>query len=94
MHVLRIEHRVPDYDRWRSAFDADPLDRAGSGVRRYRVLRPVDDPGLVLIDLEFDTAAEATDMHERLRGLWAGPARAVMIEPTARTVEVVDAGDL
>lgn len=85
---------MPDCDRWRAAFDADPLDRIGSGVRGYRVLRPVDDPRHVLIDLEFDTAAEATDMHERLRGLWAGPARAVVIAPTARTVEVVDAGGL
>jgi hypothetical protein len=27
MHILRIEHPVPDYDAWKQAFDSDPLNR-------------------------------------------------------------------
>jgi hypothetical protein len=54
MHVLRIEHPVPDYDRWKAAFDSDPADRERSGVRRYRILRTTDDPNYVMIDLKFD----------------------------------------
>ena len=44
MTVLRVEHPITDYDTWKSAFDRDPADRKGSGVRRYRIYRPVDDP--------------------------------------------------
>jgi hypothetical protein len=59
MHVLKIEYPVADYDAWKEAFDRDVLDREGSGVRRYRVLRPTDDPNYVMIDLDFDAADEA-----------------------------------
>ena len=44
MHILRIEHPVPDYDAWKEAFDSNPISRGWSGVRRYRILRPTDDP--------------------------------------------------
>ena len=59
MHVLKIEYPVADYDTWKAAFDRDLLDREGSGVRRYRVLRATDDPNYVLIDLDFDEASVA-----------------------------------
>jgi hypothetical protein len=59
MHVLKIEYPVADYDTWKAAFDRDLLDREGSGVRRYRVLRATDDPDYVLIDLDFEEAGEA-----------------------------------
>ena len=44
MTILRIEHPVRDFDIWKEAFDADPVGRERSGVRRCRVMRPVDDP--------------------------------------------------
>jgi hypothetical protein len=44
MFTLRIQHSVPDFDRWKQAFDSDPADRKGSGVHTYRVLRSVEDP--------------------------------------------------
>ena len=59
MYVLKIEYPVADYDAWKAAFDRDLLNREGSGVRRYRVLRPTDDPNYVMIDLDFDEAGEA-----------------------------------
>jgi hypothetical protein len=39
MVILRIEHRVSNYGGWKQAFDSDPVDRKGSGVRRYQILR-------------------------------------------------------
>ena len=71
MHILRIEHLVPDYDAWKEAFDSDPIGREHSGVRRYRILRPTDDPNYVMIDLEFDSASEAEAVHSALRELWS-----------------------
>ena len=41
MPLLLIEHGVPDFDRWKQAFDADPLARKTAGVRRYQIHRSV-----------------------------------------------------
>jgi hypothetical protein len=91
MHILRIEHPVPDYDAWKQAFDSDPLNRRESGVRRHRVLRAADDPDHVLIDLEFDTSEQAEAMQAALRGVWSRVD--VMRDPQARIVEVVESRD-
>jgi hypothetical protein len=90
MVVLRIEHAVPDFASWKRAFDADPLGRERSGVRRYRVMRAVDDPKDVLIDLEFDTRTEAESLLAALHEVWRGPGGAVTRNPRARIVETVE----
>jgi hypothetical protein len=88
MHTLRIEHPVSNYDTWKAAFDSDPIGRERSGVRRYRILRPTDDPNYVMIDLEFDSQSEAEAMHDALRELWSRVEGMVMTNPRARVVEV------
>jgi len=90
MPILRIQHSVPDFEGWKRAFDSDPMDRKGSGVRRYHVHRSVADPTLVMIDLEFDTVAEAERLLEKLRHLWAGPGGAVMRNPEAWIVDTIE----
>jgi len=93
MPVLHIEHRVGDFDTWkRTAFDADPVGRARSGVRRYRVSRSIDDPNFVMIDLEFGTTSEAEAMHTALQNLWRNPL-AQIGGPTARIMETVEANE-
>ena len=77
MIVLHIEHPVPDYEAWKQAFDADPSGREKSGVRRYRILRAMDDPNYVMIDLEFDTTDGAEALLSSLRrDLGSGPGHA------------------
>jgi hypothetical protein len=44
-----------------------------------------------MIDLEFDTRAEAEQFHQRLRGVWEGPGREVMSNARAQVVETVEA---
>jgi ribosomal protein L35AE/L33A len=90
MYILRIEHPVPDYDGWKKAFDSDPVGRKKSGVRRYQVLRPVDDPNYVMIDLEFDTTGEAEVLLAAMRVVWQRVQGTVMSNPQARIVEAVD----
>lgn len=90
MIILHIEHAVPDFVSWKQAFDRDPMDRRGSGVRHYQVYRSVADPNFVLIDLEFEGVAEAERMLGRLRELWAGAGAAVMRNPQACVIEVVE----
>jgi glycerol dehydrogenase-like iron-containing ADH family enzyme len=88
MHILRIEHSVPNFDAWKQAFDSDPVGREQGGVRRYRILRQVDDPNYVMIDLEFDSSSEAETFLAGLGDLWGRVD--VMRDPKARTVEMVE----
>ena len=91
MPILQIEHPIRNFDAWKVAFDSDPVGREQGGVRRYRVLRPIDDPNYVMVDLEFDSSSEAEAVGAALRDLW----RRVEVEgligsPRARIVEAVE----
>ena len=90
MPILRIQHAVPNFEGWKRAFDSDPMDRKGSGVRRYHVHRSVANPNFVMIDLELDTVAEAEQLLEKLRRLWTGPGGAFMRNPEAWIIETVE----
>jgi hypothetical protein len=92
MLIMRIEHSVPNFEKWKQAFDRDPADRKGSGVRRYRILRLNDDLNYVMVDLEFDTAGEAEAFLQKMQRIWEGPAKGVMQNPRARIAEVVENG--
>ncbi len=92
MYILRIEHPVPDFDGWKKVFDSDPVGRKKSGVRRYRVLRPIDDADYIMIDLEFDTASQAEALLAALRVLWGRVEGTIMMNPQARIVETVETG--
>jgi len=94
MPVVRIEHSVPSFDKWKQAFDSDPANRKGSGVRRYQVLHLRDDPNYVMIDLEFDTVGEAEAFVHVMERIWDGPGKAVMQNPRARIADVVEATEL
>lgn len=94
MPTLHIQHAVPTFEGWKRAFDNDPMDRKGAGVRRYYVHRSVTDPNFVMIDLEFETVAEAERLLGQLRHLWAGPGAAVMRNPEAWIIETVDSRTL
>jgi hypothetical protein len=94
MPILRIEHPVPNFESWKQAFDSDPVDRRKSGVRRYKIMRSVDDPNYVLIDLEFDTRAEAEGLLAAMRQVWRGVEGTIMTNPQARIVETVETVEL
>ena len=89
--TLQIEHGISDFDVWKKAFEADPVRREESGVRRYRVFRPLDDPRYVKIDLDFDTVTEAEAFRGALQGLWGSgrAAPALAGTPQTRIVEEV-----
>lgn len=93
MPTLQIDHRVRHFERWKEAFDADPVGREVGGVRGYRVSRLADDPSHVVVDLEFGSRAEAEAFAERLRRLWADAGPRLGLEsPTARVLETVETG--
>ncbi len=90
MPILRIEHPVAEYHTWKEAFDSDPVGREKSGVRRYRIFRPIDDPNYVMIDLEFDTPGEAEALLAAMRVVWDRVARIITSKPQARIVETAE----
>jgi hypothetical protein len=94
MYVLQIEYPILHYDAWKAAFDDDRLDRAGSGVRRYRILQPTDDPNYIVIDLdEFDDGGEAESYLAALqRAVYSSQeaSPAVGSAPQTRIVELME----
>jgi hypothetical protein len=95
MTTLHIEHALSDFTTWKSAFDrlADARDRAG--VRRHRILRPVDDDRYIIVDLDFDTPEPAEAFLTFLRTqVWASPgtAPALIGTPTTRFLTLVERG--
>jgi hypothetical protein len=95
MPTLQLEHAVKDFALWKAAFDRDPIDRRALGVRRHRVLRPLDDPNYVVVELEFDTTAEAQTCAVALRELWSSrqAAPALIGAPCVRIVDAVEDRD-
>jgi hypothetical protein len=94
MTVLRIEHPVPNFEAWKQAFDSDPVGRERAGVRRYRILRGVENPNYVMIDLEFDTQDQAEALLASLRHTWARVEGKIMSNPQARIVEPIETKEL
>lgn len=90
MTILHIEHPVAEFDGWKRAFDSDPVGRQKSGVRRYRILRPFNDPNYVIIELEFDTQAQAENLLAAMRAVWSRVGGTIMTNPKAWIGETVE----
>lgn len=90
MLILQIEHKVPNFDGWKKAFESDPINRKKCGVRSYRIFRPIDDPNYVILDLEFDTLKEAEDTLTALHNLWGKVEGKIMMNPQTRILDVVE----
>ncbi len=89
MILLHIEHPVSDFEHWKTAFDSDPVGRQKSGVRSYRVLRPVDDPNYAIIDLEFDSRADAESLLAAMQQVWKRVSGTLIHDPQWRISEVI-----
>src|SRR4249919_4208918 len=86
MATLHIEHPVTDFGTWQTAFDRFAEVREKSGVRGHRILRPVDDPHYVVIDLDFPTVGEAEKFLDVLRTrVWTSRENAPALAGTPET---------
>jgi len=90
MYIVHIEHSVSDYNAWKKLFDEDPLGRQKMGVRTYRILRPVDDPRAVIVDLVFDQKQHAETMQTALKDFWKRLDSSILINPKARVLEIAE----
>ena len=70
MPILVIQHPVADFAAWKKAFDSDPMGRARNGVTGYTIYHDDDDPGFVVVNLEFASLEKAQAFLPALRELW------------------------
>ena len=86
MTTLRIEHAISDFQLWKTAFDSFAEVRANAGVRSFAIRRPVDDPGYLMLDLEFDSAGRAGAFAEFLdQHVWSSPTVSPGLAGTPQT---------
>jgi hypothetical protein len=87
MVTLHIHHAITDFDIWTSAFQRFGDARSNAGVRSERILRPVDDPKFVVIELDFDTTGEARSFQGFLTTqVWANPKNSPGLAGTHETM--------
>ena len=92
MPILRIEHPTQDFITWKAAFDRDPVGRSKSGVQRYSIYQPVDNPRYVLIDLEFETVGQAEGLLASMKQIWSSGAAGAALggEPRTQILETME----
>jgi heme-degrading monooxygenase HmoA len=64
MAKVLIKRRIPDYDKWKSAFDKFSADRKAHGSKGGLILRDSNDPRQVFILLEWDDLDKAWKFYE------------------------------
>ena len=67
MATLFVRHKVEDFDRWKSEYDAFDVERAGMGVTGHGVYQADGDPTDVTIYHHFDDMASAKAFAESSR---------------------------
>jgi hypothetical protein len=66
-----VRHKVEDYAKWRSVYDAFDATRRSVGVKAQSVCRAVGNPSDVTVTHDFDTAekakafVESSELHKR-----------------------------
>ncbi len=59
-------------------------------MRRYQILRPIDNPNYVIIELEFDTVKQAEALLAAMRVVWGRVEGTIMTNPQAQIAEAVE----
>ena len=85
-YVLSV-FKVDDFDAWKQLFDSDPGGREETG-KGHRLFRAVDDPNLVFISSEYDSADDAKAFIERLKG--AGVLDQMDVQQAPTVAELVE----
>ena len=93
MTILQIEHRVPNFEGWKKAFESDPVGRKKSGVKSYRIYRLANDQDYIIIDLVFENEADASNMLLALQKLWVNVEGTVINNAKTRMLNLVEQKD-
>lgn len=71
-----------------------PCEQKKSGVKRYRIQRPVNEPGIVIVELDFDTMEELQSTHQTLQNLWNKVQGSIILTPKTRVIELVESKEI
>ena len=55
MPSLLVQHKVPDFDKWKALFDSDEENRRNHGSQGGFVWRGADDPNEISVLLHWDS---------------------------------------
>ena len=91
MAFMVTRGNVGDYEQWKAMFDAD-RPGAREHATAYRVLRALDEPGVVVIEVEFPSEETAREGRRRLVDSGVLERFSGVVGPTV--VEQVDAAVL
>ena len=82
MTILMIEYRVEDFNRWKSVFDSDPMDRTSRGVVKHWIYRDPDDPNHHVLGMEFVGTEQTKAFRQALAPMWevSGAGQAWILE--------------
>jgi len=94
MITLRIEHKIANFDGWKKAFDSDPINRKQSGVKQYRIYRPVDDDLFVIIELNFDNLEQAQSTQAAINSIFGNIDGKIIFGPQTKILDIVEANEL
>lgn len=94
MITLRIEHKIANFDGWKKAFDSDPINRKQSGVKQYRIYRPVDDDLFVIIELDFDNLEQAQSTQGALNRMFGNIDGKIIFGPQTKILDIVETNEL
>jgi hypothetical protein len=65
MALMVTRVKVANFDEWKAMFDTDPV-KAREKATGYRILRGVDDPNEVYVQVEFSSDEDAREARGRL----------------------------
>lgn len=65
MPTMLTRFKISDFEEWKAMFDSDP-PQAREHATGWRVLRGVEDPNEVIVQVEFPSAELALDARRRL----------------------------
>jgi hypothetical protein len=90
MILLHIEHAVANFDQWKASFDTFAELRQKSRVQRFQVSRPIDNPNMAVIDLEFERLSDAESLLASVQQVWGRVNGTLIHDPQWRLAEVVE----
>lgn len=70
MVIVVSTWQVPDFARWKEAFDDGMARSERSGLLAYRVCRALDEANEILLEFEFDTLDHALAWMARADEAW------------------------
>jgi len=57
--MLMVKHKVANYEKWKTAYDAHDSARQANGLHNYVIARGLEDSNMVMVGMKMDDVAKA-----------------------------------